>query len=181
MSRRLHPGGLKNDKATLLYGNLTESPMPNPSESTTFVTVDLVRLLKLTFEAEIAASGLGVTPAEARVLSAVRRIGPVRQHVLADRLGISRMSATETIDRLEARGLVRRETDPEDRRAKQVGLTARAAPVLGEIDRVIARIRDEARAGVPEADWQAFRRVARHMRGRLLERKATECRAKDPA
>jgi MarR family transcriptional regulator for hemolysin len=152
--------------------------MPDPSESLTFVIFDLVRLLRLGIEAEIGDAGLGVTPAEARILSAVRYIGPVRQHALADRLGISRMSATELIDRLETRGLVRREADPEDRRAKRVSLTPDATPMLEKIDAAVALVRDEARGDIAEEDWEVFRSVAQRMRRRLLDRKAARCRKK---
>jgi MarR family transcriptional regulator, transcriptional regulator for hemolysin len=109
----------------------------------------------------------------------VRYIGPVRQHALADRLGISRMSATDLIDRLEARGLVRREADPEDRRAKRVSLTPDATPMLEKIDAAVARIRDEARGDISAADWEVFRSVAQRMRWRLLDRKGARCRKKD--
>lgn len=153
--------------------------MPDTSESVTFAVFDLVRLLRLEIEAEIAAAGLPVTPAEARILSALRWIGPSRQHVLADRLGISRMNATDLIDRLEARGLVARTPDPDDRRAKQVALTDTAAPMLEATDAVVSQVRSYARGSLSDEDWELFRTVTQHMRGRLLERRAARCRAKD--
>ncbi|ALE07358.1 hypothetical protein AL755_20825 [Arthrobacter sp. ERGS1:01] len=50
--------------------------------------------------------------------------GGLRLKDLADRLRIAPRSATEVVDQLEAKGLVRREPDPTDRRATLVRATA---------------------------------------------------------
>lgn len=127
--------------------------------SVAFLANDLARLTRLEFERRIASEPISVTPAEARVLAHVARIGSARQNVLAERLGIGPMSLTGFLDRLEAAGLVTRSGDPSDRRAKLVALTPAAAPVLETIRRVGAETRALARAGVPEADWALFLEV----------------------
>lgn len=71
-----------------------------------------------------ALRGLGLTPSAARALSViVRSPEPLRMMDLANRLGIVARSATSLVDVLESAGLVRRETDPENRRAFRLVLT----------------------------------------------------------
>lgn len=65
----------------------------------------------------------GVTPAQARALRTVIAEGGPRLSELADRLHIAPRSATEVVDALEERGLVRRVPDPADRRAVCVQAT----------------------------------------------------------
>lgn len=84
---------------------------------------------------------LGLSPHHARAIEVIARGGagrgepvidvPPRLSVLADRLRIAPRSVTEVIDALEEKGLVRRESDPGDRRAVVVRLTdeGRAAAV----------------------------------------------------
>lgn len=84
---------------------------------------------------------LGVTPAQIRALRITGRSqGALRMSDLAERLGIARRSATSVIDELEARGLVERLSDPADRRAVQVALTADGRRLL----RTLARRRRTA-------------------------------------
>lgn len=74
---------------------------------------------------------LGMTPAQIRALRTLGRAGaPLRMSALADQLGIARRSATSVVDDLEARGLVRREPDPTDRRATSVVLTRAGQSML---------------------------------------------------
>ena len=60
----------------------------------------------------------------------------MRPSVLAERLHIAARSATEVVDALEARGLVERAPDPDDRRATLVRPTEAARSELAEVDRV---------------------------------------------
>lgn len=136
-------------------------------DSVNFLIADIARLMRADFERRIAVEQLGVTPAEARVLAHLERAGPLRQTQLADLLSIAPMSLTGFLDRLQASGLVERQPDPQDRRAKQVQLTAAAAPLLSEIARIAAEIRAAVQSGVDPADWERFHAVAVQMRERL--------------
>ncbi|MGC0418810.1 MarR family winged helix-turn-helix transcriptional regulator [Embleya sp. AB8] len=63
----------------------------------------------------------GLTSVQAKTLSLLRRPLPMRG--LADRLVCDASNVTGIVDRLESRGLVRREADPTDRRIKNVVAT----------------------------------------------------------
>ncbi|MER7335882.1 MULTISPECIES: MarR family winged helix-turn-helix transcriptional regulator [unclassified Micromonospora] len=64
-----------------------------------------------------------VTPGQSRALGVLIRHGALRPGALAEHLRIAPRSATEVVDDLEARGLVRRRPDPADRRATLVAPT----------------------------------------------------------
>ena len=77
---------------------------------------------------------LGLTPGQGRALSALERAGgPLRMAELADALRIVPRSATGVVEGLEALGLVRRETDPADRRSVLVSLTGAGHGTLDEL------------------------------------------------
>lgn len=117
-------------------------PRSNP-ETLGFLIADVARLLRAEFDRRTSDAGMGLTPGEARALVNAARAGPTRQTALAERMGVEAMTLCSYVDRLEARGLVRRVPDPTDRRAKLVELADAAEPVLDEIDRIGARLRDD--------------------------------------
>lgn len=59
--------------------------------------------------------------------------GDVRLKDLAERLRIAPRSATEVVDQLEAKGLVRREPDPTDRRATLIVATAAGQQLFADV------------------------------------------------
>lgn len=76
----------------------------------------------------------GVTPHESRALRVIGQHEPTRLGVVAQHLRIAPRSVTDVVDSLEKRGFVARESDPTDRRATQVSLTANGRKVLDELD-----------------------------------------------
>ena len=74
-----------------------------------------------------------ITPAHLRALRTLARHETMRLSELSDRLQIAPRTATEVVDALQARGLVRRRADPADRRAVLVEVTERGADMLAEI------------------------------------------------
>lgn len=59
--------------------------------------------------------------------------GDVRLKDLAERLRIAPRSATEVVDQLEAKGLVRREADPSDRRATLIVATEAGQQLFADV------------------------------------------------
>ena len=74
-----------------------------------------------------------LTFGQLRVLMVVQREGPVSIGALADRLGVSLASASETIDRLERHGLVLRQHRTDDRRVVECRLSADGERLLEAI------------------------------------------------
>jgi DNA-binding MarR family transcriptional regulator len=73
---------------------------------------------------------------------------------------------------MEEDKLIERRSDPADRRARKLYLTAKAKPLLEEIWRLAALVRGEMFAEVPKADREVFARVLEKAHGNLcaLER-----------
>jgi DNA-binding MarR family transcriptional regulator len=74
-----------------------------------------------------------ITPAHLRALRTLTRHGTMRLSELSEHLQIAPRTATEVVDALESRDLVRRRADPADRRATLVEVTGHGASVLAEI------------------------------------------------
>jgi|SRR5690606_674840 len=129
-----------------------------------FLITDLARLIRLDIDRRIEASGIGVTPGEARTLVYVARYGEERQNVLADRMGLEAMTLSSYLDRLERQGLVQRISDPSDRRAKLVRLTPAAHIALETILRVGQEVRLRARGEMNEEQWHLLHEQLKTMR-----------------
>ena len=74
-----------------------------------------------------------ITPAHLRALRTLSRHGTMRLSELSDHLQVAPRTATEVVDALQARDLVRRRADPGDRRATLVEVTERGVAILAEI------------------------------------------------
>ncbi|GGB42855.1 hypothetical protein GCM10011492_37240 [Flexivirga endophytica] len=87
----------------------------------------------------------GLTPSQSRALGVIERYGehPPRLSDIAARLDIAPRSATEVVDGLEGRGLVRRSPDPTDRRAVTITLTDEGWALRRRVARVRAQKGDE--------------------------------------
>ncbi|MFJ4678405.1 MULTISPECIES: MarR family winged helix-turn-helix transcriptional regulator [unclassified Kitasatospora] len=90
----------------------------------TLEVVDLMARLVGLFhrEYEEAAAARSLTGAQAKVLALLRR-GPMPMRHIAQTLSCEPSNITGIVDRLEGRGFVTRESDPQDRRVKLVVAT----------------------------------------------------------
>ena len=146
-----------------------------------FLVTDLSRLIRAEMDRRISDAGLGLTPGEGRTLAHAARAGMVRQNVLAEQIGIEAMTLSTYIDRLEAKGLVERMPDPNDRRAKLVRLTEAASEALGSVNAAAASIRSDASAAMEPADWAALLRLLRQARDNLAELRTAQGKAREEA
>lgn len=97
-------------------------------------------------------SPLHFVPAEAGILRLLNRTPGISQQELARRLQMHASRLVAVIDALEERGLVARETNPDDRRIHRLRLSAAGGEALAAIGRV-ARTHEEAMcAGLSEAE-----------------------------
>lgn len=74
----------------------------------------------------------GLTESQFGVLEALWHLGPMPQVRLCEKLLVSGSNLTTVVDNLERRALVRREPNPEDRRAHLVRLTPRGAALIAQ-------------------------------------------------
>ena len=79
---------------------------------------------------EVATAPHGLNIKQYGMLVLLQREGPQAQIVLSEKVGLDRTSVMTTVDRLEQRGLVQRNLDPEDRRRHRVTLTEAGRQLL---------------------------------------------------
>ncbi len=106
---------------------------------------DIARLRAKLFDRMLEPHG--ITSSQSSVIAHLYRENGLTQSELAARLEIGAVAAGGLVERLEARGLVTRATDPNDRRANRVHLTARAHPLLDAMTDAITAIDGLAYAG----------------------------------
>ncbi|WLS44669.1 MarR family winged helix-turn-helix transcriptional regulator [Micromonospora profundi] len=82
------------------------------------------------------------------------------QGALAARLVIDRSVLTYVIDDLENAGLIERQLDPRDRRARRIVATERGRQALVDAERRVAYVEDHVLGGLPEDQRDAFRDFA---------------------
>ena len=127
------------------------SERPGLDCSALSVVVRIQLLGKLLGEsAEEALAGHGLKLWEYDVLSALRRQGKPYELLASDLAKASMLTSgtiTTRVDGLEGRGLVRRRSDPSDRRAVRVRLTQKGKEVVdGAIHTRVDRADDQLRA-----------------------------------
>jgi DNA-binding MarR family transcriptional regulator len=98
------------------------------------------------------ASAMGVTRSQWRVLARLKREPGLRQVELAERLDMEPITLCRIVDRLQEAGLVERKTDPSDRRAWLLELTAKADPVVKQLRGLAREIAEDAMDGINEGD-----------------------------
>ena len=140
-----------------------------PDLSVTLTIVDTARLLRKRFEIALSHVDTGLTVAEARALAFIWRNPGLRQTTLADRMSVEPMTLVGYLDGLERAGLIVRQADPSDRRAKLINLTDGADPVLEKIGAVIQDIREEVLFGLSEDDRKRLEGLLGTVKDNLLK------------
>jgi len=92
-----------------------------------------------------------------QVLSVVVHDAPPTQAALAAHLGIDRTVMTYLLDELVTAGLVERQQDPADRRARRIVATARGAALVAELDARVAAAEDDLLSGLSARERDTLR------------------------
>src|SRR6476646_8675417 len=114
----------------------------------------------------------GLTRAQWIILVRLERQPDLSQNELAAIAEVAPITVARLVDRLEALGLVKRCTDPEDRRIWRLRLTPAAAPVLRDIKRYRAEVRELMTKGVNPKDLKTMMMGLRKMKQNLTSRLA---------
>jgi DNA-binding MarR family transcriptional regulator len=122
---------------------------------------DSARLIKREFEAR--ARSLGITREQAFALVALSRNEGVNQVRLAELMEMDAIPLFRLVDRLEASGLVRRERDPADRRARRLYLTQAGWATLDLLRPLMDQLGHDVCAGIDPEEIATFRKVLARM------------------
>jgi len=89
---------------------------------------------------------------------------PLRgQAVLAEAIGADKTRLIDVLDDLQSRGLIRREPDPADRRARLLALTAKGRRLRDRVRSDIRREEDGLLGRLPATERAAFLRALRRL------------------
>ena len=89
---------------------------------------------------------------------------PLRgQAVLAEAIGADKTRLIDVLDDLQSRGLIRREPDPADRRARLLTLTAKGRRLRDRVRRDIRREEDRLLGPLPATERGAFLRTVQRL------------------
>jgi DNA-binding MarR family transcriptional regulator len=109
-------------------------------------------------KAGAALAQLGLGFAQAHALRMLDPDEPIAMSALAERLFCDASNVTGLVDRLEARGLVERRSDANDRRVKALTLTPAGVALRDQVVAVMSEPPD-AIAALPAADQRALRDI----------------------
>jgi DNA-binding MarR family transcriptional regulator len=115
--------------------------------------------LKMTTDALCGVPG---GPRGYQLLAAAEDL-PGTQLAMAHRLGIDRTVMTYLLDDLESAGLVERQPDPTDRRARRIQVTGSGRRLLEERAERLKGAEDDVLAALDPTDREAFRALLRRL------------------
>jgi MarR family transcriptional regulator, transcriptional regulator for hemolysin len=106
----------------------------------------------------------GLTRAQWIILVRLERQPDLSQNELAAIAEVAPITVARLVDRLEALGLVKRCTDPEDRRIWRLRLAPAAAPVLRDIKRCREKLHNIMTRGIDRPGLRAMHSGLRKMK-----------------
>ena len=132
-----------------------------------FLLHEVARLLRKRFEQN--ARGSGLTRSQWQVLSYLAENEGVNQARLAELIEIEPITLGRIVDKLEVLRLIRRNSDPTDRRGWLLHLMPAARTRLERARECDDVTRSEALAGVSEDDGQRLLKTLEAMKANLTE------------
>ena|SRR5262245_17328597 len=120
-----------------------------------FLLYDVARLMRTRAD-QVARRTMGMTRAQWIILFRLDQTPGLSQNELAGLLEVEPITVGRLIDKLEARELVKRCSDPKDRRIWRLALTAKAAPVIKQIEQYRNELRDLLVAGIDRRTLEAL-------------------------
>ncbi|QCP50407.1 MarR family transcriptional regulator [Trinickia violacea] len=131
-----------------------------------FLISDVGRLSGKRFD-DLAKSSLDLTRAQCRALAYLAHHGEVNQARLADLLEVAPISAGRLLDRMEDGGWIERLPNPQDRRERQVRMTAKAHKALESARRVGDEVAVEALNGLSQLEREQLIDLLQRVRANL--------------
>ena len=122
---------------------------------------DSARALRRSFDGRVRK--LGLTGEQAIALTSLARGEGVNQARFAELLDMEPFGLCRMVDRLEAAGLVRRERDPADRRARRLYLTRSGWDRIDQLRPLGQTLVDQSCSGVEPAELEAASLALRQM------------------
>ncbi len=116
---------------------------------------DVARALRTRFDQKARASH-AMTRAQWIILSRLERQPGMSQNEMAAICEVEPITVARLVDRLEARGLVERRSDPSDRRIRRLHLLPAAKPIIEAINEARETMSDRITAGLGATTREAL-------------------------
>ena len=100
--------------------------------------------------------GFGITAVQYGALLTVSRQPGLDQRTLAGLMGLDTSTTAGVVDRLEARGLLRRSASPTDRRVRLLGISAEGSTLLSEMEPAVKAAQARMLAPLTDAEKPQF-------------------------
>lgn len=113
------------------------------------------------FMEETAKNGFDMTPVQYAALIAVETKPGLDQATLASHIAYDRVTIGGVVDRLVQKELLRRETNPKDRRARELYLTDKGRDTLQEIRPIVWRTQTQLLDGLADDEREVFMALLR--------------------
>ena len=137
-----------------------------------FLLADVSRLMRRRFDAR--AREIGLTRAQWRVLTQLRRREGINQTALAEIMEIEPISLGRHIDRLVEKNFVERRPDPRDRRAWRLYLKPDVQPLLDKLRTISNSNRKEVLQDIPFEESEALIDTLLKIKSNLTALEASE-------
>ncbi len=134
-----------------------------------FVVGRTCHIMRKTFGRTFLAAGHSVTPEEWVLLNRLWVHDGQRPAELAESTVRDRSTVTRLLDGMVKKGLVRRETDPDDRRAVQTWLTPAGEALKGQLIPVAEGLLKRATRGISERELTTTRKTLHKLQANLIE------------
>ena len=133
-----------------------------------FLVNDVARALRTEYDRRVRE--LGLTRSQWWVMNHLYRNPGLTQSELAEILEVKKPSVGRLLDRLEAKGWIRREHDARDRRAWRVHLGEAAEPQMRALRKRAAELMGDALAGLSAADRERLVELLLAVKANLARR-----------
>jgi DNA-binding MarR family transcriptional regulator len=126
-------------------------------------------IMRKAFHTTFGEAGHDITPEEWGLLNRLHERDGQRQAELADATIRDRTTVTRLLDGMVEKGLVRRETDPEDRRAVQSWLTPKGRTMRRKLIPVAEDVLRRATNGISDKDLRITIATLRKLQANLVD------------
>lgn len=132
-------------------------PLPTTEEITTMPGFLIRRCNQISMALFLEETdGQDLTPAQYGALALIAAEPGMDQTRLTDRSALDRSSVTKCVERLEARGMIRRDMDANDRRVRQLQITAQGLSLLNDVAAAVHRAQRRILAPLGEKRAKLF-------------------------
>jgi len=134
-------------------------PQPDPGPATTTLLRSAYNAVSAAiYRAVEQAAGAGLRPAHGNALEMLALQDGLRVTDIAAQAGMTTQSMGELVDDLVAKGYLRRQEDPADRRAKRIYLTGKGRQTADAGEVAIRKAEEQIQAALGPRQYQQLRR-----------------------